>query len=68
MPESISLGGISLRRPQPSDAEDVFEYGSDPEVARFADWPAQTAVEPIVELIHDRAARWESGEIGRAHV
>lgn len=61
MPESFSLGGIRLRRPRPEDAPAVFEYGSDPEVARFADWPVQTAIEPIAERIAERDASWEAG-------
>lgn len=59
-PELFDLGDIRLRRPKPEDAEAIFEYGSDPEVARYADWPVQTSIEPIVELIEERKARWES--------
>lgn len=60
-PEKFDLGDIRLRRPRRSDAQAIFEYGSDPDVAHFADWPVQTSIEPIVELIEGREARWESG-------
>ena len=60
-PEQFDLGDIRLRRPRPADAEAIFEYGSDPEVARFADWPVQASIEPILELIEERKARWECG-------
>lgn len=60
-PEVIDLGDIRLRRPRRGDAEAIFEYGSDPDVARFADWPVQTSIAPIVELIEERKTRWEHG-------
>jgi [ribosomal protein S5]-alanine N-acetyltransferase len=61
-PEVFNLGKIRLRRPTIADAEAIFEYGSDPEVARFADWPVRTAIGPLVESLQARAAQWESGE------
>ena len=60
-PEIFALGVIRLRRPVPSDAEAIFEYGSDPEVARYADWPVLTAM-PSAERIEGALARWDSGE------
>lgn len=59
--ERVDLDDIRLRRPRPADAEAIFEYGSDPEVARYADWRVQTTIEPIVALIEERAARWKNG-------
>lgn len=61
-PETIDLQRIRLRRPRLSDAEAIFEYGSDPEVARYADWPVRTAIEPLVESLRERSARWDSGD------
>ena len=61
-PEAFDLQQIQLRRPRPSDASAIFEYGSDPEVARYADWPIRTTIEPLIEFLRDRAARWEAGE------
>lgn len=61
-PEEFDLQQIRLRRPRASDAEAIFEYGSDPEVAHFADWPVRTTMAPLVEYLHERSARWESGE------
>ncbi len=60
-PEIIDLQRIRLRRPKLSDAEAIFEYGSDPEVARYADWPVRTTIEPLVESLRGRSALWESG-------
>lgn len=60
-PEIIDVQRIRLRRPRPSDAEAIFEYGSDPEVARYADWPIRTTIDPIVESLRERSAQWESG-------
>ena len=60
-PEVIDLGGIRLRRPKIPDAEAMFECGSDPEVARYMDWPASTSIEQVAERIGQRAERWASG-------
>lgn len=60
-PEIIDLPRIRLRRPKLSDAEAIFEYGSDPEVGRYSDWLIQTTIEPVIELLHERRIRWESG-------
>ena len=60
-PETIELPRIRLRRPKLSDAEAIFEYGSDPEVGRYADWPIQPDIESVIELLHKRKKRWESG-------
>ena len=60
-PETIELQRIRLRRPALSDAEAIFEYGSDPQVARYADWPIRTSVDQIVESLRGRSALWESG-------
>jgi len=56
-PETVKLSTIHLRRPRISDAEAIFEYGSDPEVGRYADWPISTSVEPIIEFLRERHDR-----------
>jgi RimJ/RimL family protein N-acetyltransferase len=61
-PETFELQLVRLRRPRLSDAAAIFEYGNDPEVAHFADWPRRAAIEPLIESLLARAARWESGE------
>jgi ribosomal-protein-alanine N-acetyltransferase len=61
-PETFELPHLRLRRPLSSDAEAVFEYGSDPEVARFADWPVRTSIDGLAESLLARAARWDAGE------
>lgn len=61
VPEIIDIGRIRLRRPRLSDAEAIFEYGSDPEVAHYADWPICKTVDSIVALLRERSARWKSG-------
>lgn len=61
-PEILDAQRVRLRRPTPADAAAIFEYGSDPEVARYADWPVRTSIEPLIESLRERTARWESGE------
>jgi RimJ/RimL family protein N-acetyltransferase len=60
--ETFETPHLRLRRPLPSDAEAVFEYGGDPQVARFADWPVRTSIDGLAESLLARAARWESDE------
>ncbi|MEP6834883.1 MAG: GNAT family N-acetyltransferase [Gemmatimonas sp.] len=60
-PEIFDLGQILLRRPTVADAPAIFEYGSDPEVARYADWPVRTTIESLIGSLQDRASEWESG-------
>ncbi len=60
-PDIINLQHIRLRRPRLSDAEAIFEYGSDPEVARYADWPVRTSIDSLVESLRERGSRWEAG-------
>jgi len=59
-PEKIELNQLRLRRPKVSDAVAIFEYGSDPIVAHYADWPVRTTLESLVESLQQRDARWGS--------
>jgi RimJ/RimL family protein N-acetyltransferase len=61
-PETFELRRIRLRRPVRADAAAIFEYGSDPQVAYFMDWPVCTHIEQIVESLLRRGERWETGE------
>jgi RimJ/RimL family protein N-acetyltransferase len=61
-PETFELARLRLRRPKLADADAMFAIGSDPEVARFADWPLTTERAPALERLRQRAAQWESGE------
>jgi RimJ/RimL family protein N-acetyltransferase len=60
-PETFDLRRIRLRRPRLSDAEAIFEYGSDPEVARYADWPIRSTLDQILESLRQRSESWEKG-------
>jgi ribosomal-protein-alanine N-acetyltransferase len=57
----MDLRRLRLRRPRAGDAEALFEIGSDPEVARYADWPLPTSLDSVVERLAGRRARWDSG-------
>lgn len=62
IPESFDTARLRLRRSRPGDAAAVFEYGSDPEVARYADWPRLVQHEDAERAVANAASRWESGE------
>jgi RimJ/RimL family protein N-acetyltransferase len=52
-PETFQLPRLRLRlrQPVPGDAQAIFEYGNDPAVAHFADWPVCTSLDQIVASI-----------------
>lgn len=60
-PETFTLARLRLRRPKPTDADALYAIGSDPEVARLADWPLDTSIEAHVDRLRQRPQRWESG-------
>jgi Acetyltransferase (GNAT) domain len=62
VPDTFTTPRLYLRRPQPSDAPAVFEYGSDPEVARYMDWPALVDMQDAITATARAVRRWESGE------
>ena len=57
-PRWIELPRIRLRPATVADAEAIFEYGSDPIVARYADWPCRTSIEPLIASLQAREAAW----------
>ena len=60
-PEVIATERLRLRRPRPSDADAIFEYGSDPEVTRYMDWPRHEKVDTVADYLATCAPRWDSG-------
>jgi RimJ/RimL family protein N-acetyltransferase len=60
-PESIALQRLRLRRPELADAAAIFEYASDPDVARYADWPISASIESVKERLRLREDEWNSG-------
>ena len=61
-PDSFELARLRLRRPKLTDADALFAIGSDPEVARFADWPLNAERGPALERLRQRAEQWDSGD------
>ena len=62
VPETFSTERLNLRRPRISDADAIFAYGGDPEVAKYADWPRLAGVDDAKAAIERAANRWNSGE------
>lgn len=60
-PDVINLERLRLRRPTLADAPAIFEYASDPEVARYADWPISASLESVTERLRSREAEWNAG-------
>ena len=60
-PETIVLDRVCLRRPRVADAEAIHEYGSDPDVARYADWPIRTEIGAVIGSLRERSEHWSEG-------
>ncbi|MBD2105997.1 GNAT family N-acetyltransferase [Nodosilinea sp. FACHB-13] len=61
VPTQLITDRLILRRPTLADAAAVYEYGRDPEVARYMDWPRHTGIQDTVDALESFAAQWESG-------
>jgi RimJ/RimL family protein N-acetyltransferase len=62
VPSHFETARLVLRRSKDSDAHAVFEYGSDPEVARFADWPRLVQLDDAIRAVRHASLRWDSGD------
>jgi RimJ/RimL family protein N-acetyltransferase len=61
-PEIFSTERLTLRRPLLSDAADIHEYASDPEVTRYMEWRTHTDANQAIEFLEACEMRWQSGE------
>ncbi|HEY6893948.1 MAG TPA: GNAT family N-acetyltransferase [Rhodanobacteraceae bacterium] len=61
-PSTFSTARLLLRRPDPADTAAVFEYASDPLVARYMDWPAAVDPADVMRVAERALEKWESGE------
>jgi RimJ/RimL family protein N-acetyltransferase len=61
-PETIPTDRLILRRPRLSDAADIYEYGGDPEVTRYMDWPTHSSLQDALDYIQAAERSWESGQ------
>jgi [ribosomal protein S5]-alanine N-acetyltransferase len=61
VPETIVTERLVLRKPKASDAAAVYEYGRDPEVARYMDWPRLSDLREAIASTERALQRWESG-------
>ena len=61
-PENLVTERLTLRHPSLSDAEALYEFGRDPLVTRFMDWPTHADIRTAIEFLEGCPARWSSGE------
>jgi [ribosomal protein S5]-alanine N-acetyltransferase len=62
-PDRFETGVLVLRRPQLSDADDIFDhYAADPEVTRYVTWRPYKERNEVAPFLQSRLARWDSGE------
>jgi [ribosomal protein S5]-alanine N-acetyltransferase len=54
---------LLLRKLRPEDAEDMYEYGRDPEVARYVMWEPHKSVEDSAEFINWAMAQYMMGQV-----
>lgn len=61
VPAQLITDRLILRHPSLADAAAIYEFGRDPEVARYMDWPRHTSIQDAIEVLESFAAQWESG-------
>ncbi len=54
---------LILRKLTPDDAQDMFEYASDPEMTRYVAWSPHTSIESSQEFIAWVMNRYERGQV-----
>ena len=62
VPEIFTTERLVMRRPLLSDAVDIYEYASDPEVARYMAWRTHSDIRESVAFLETCAPAWESGQ------
>ncbi len=61
-PHTLITNRLILRRLLLSDAEAVFEYGSNPEVTRYMIWRNHTAIQDAVAFLEQCICSWNTGK------
>ena len=62
LPEHIESDRLVLRPFRADDAQDIFEYASDPDVTRYMDWPTHQTINTAREWINFTLAARASGD------
>lgn len=60
-PAQINTNRLILRRPSLTDAAAIYEFGRDPEVTRYMEWPRHKSIQDAVQALESFAAQWDSG-------
>lgn len=60
---TLETDRLLLRRIEPGDLEDIFEYASDPEVAKYCTWEAHSSLEESTDFLKSVLDRYENGEV-----
>lgn len=58
---TIETPRLVLRKMTLDDAQDIFEYASDPEVARYVTWPAHRSIEDALSFLRVVQREYEAG-------
>jgi ribosomal-protein-alanine N-acetyltransferase len=60
---TLETDRLVLRRLEADDLEDLFEYASDPELARYTSWPAHESTDDTREFLNHVLALYKNGEV-----
>lgn len=61
-PELVTTPRLILRRPRLSDAAAIFEYGRDPVVIHYMDYPPRTHISEVEKSLEQHLARWNTAD------
>jgi ribosomal-protein-alanine N-acetyltransferase len=59
----LETARLTLRKLTMADADDVFAYAADPEVARFVTWSAHATVQDSIAFLNMVKQKYENGQI-----
>jgi ribosomal-protein-alanine N-acetyltransferase len=62
MPDRLATARLVLRKPEPTDAEAIFAFAGDVEVARYMTWAQHLDLDDSRDFLDDVEAGWASGE------
>lgn len=61
-PDRITTERLTLRRPELTDAADIYAYAYDSEVTRYMDWPTHKEIAESIAFLETCGPRWDAGD------
>ena len=63
IPSTLRTARLLLRPIAVSDADDVFAYGSDPQVTKYVTWPTHRTIDDALDFVQRRVRAYAAGPV-----